>query len=259
MRIMYNNPDLRGPHEDDLQLKHLFTISLLRPWKFLATEPITMFASAYNGLCFGILFMFNEGFSFVFAQPPPIGKGWTNSGLVNLTQVSVVLGLTIGLCTSPLAERVYAKHLKRNNGLSTPEARAIPSLYMTWCLPVGLFIFAWTSYPRITWVAPLVGTTIFGIGFYSVIFTVSSYLSDGYGHYAASALGASVLVRNVSGAAFPLFSRQMFQRLGNQWSLTLVAFLALAICPLMFVLRFKGPALRQKSPYCREHFYDKDN
>lgn len=26
---------------------------------------VTMFASAYNGLCFGILFMFNEGFSFV--------------------------------------------------------------------------------------------------------------------------------------------------------------------------------------------------
>lgn len=107
--------------------------------------------------------------------------------------------------------------------------------------------------PSITWVAPLVGTTIFGIGFFSVINTVSAYLHDAYGHYAASALGASVLgmstlsfrrtrltawtVRNTAGAAFPLFSRQMFERLGNQWALSLSAFLALAICPLMFVLR----------------------
>lgn len=104
-----------------------------------------------------------------------------------------MLGLTVGLLTTPWAERAYAKRVKANNGLSTPEARAIPSLYLTWCLPIGLFIFAWTSYPSITWVAPLVGTTIFGIGFFSVINTVSAYLHDAYGHYAASALGASVL------------------------------------------------------------------
>lgn len=63
LRKETGNEKLRGPHEDDLQFKHLFSVSLVRPWKFLATEPITMFASAYNGLCFGILFMFNEGFS----------------------------------------------------------------------------------------------------------------------------------------------------------------------------------------------------
>ena len=31
------------------------------------------------------------------------------------------------------------------------------------------------------------------------------------------------------GAAFPLFSEQMYARLGNQWASTLVGFLALAI------------------------------
>lgn len=59
-----------------------------------------------------------------------------------------MLGLTIGLLTTPWAEREYAKRVKANNGLSSPEARAIPSLYLTWCLPIGLFIFAWTSYVR---------------------------------------------------------------------------------------------------------------
>lgn len=49
------NEALRSPHEDDLNLRHLFRVTLLRPFKFLFTEPIVMFAAAYNGLGFAVL------------------------------------------------------------------------------------------------------------------------------------------------------------------------------------------------------------
>ena len=38
--------------------------------------------------------------------------------------------------------------------------------------------------------------------------------------------------------------------------MTLVAFLALASCPMVYILYFKGEALRKKSPYARQHFYE---
>ena len=140
--------------------------------------------------------MFNYAFASVFAEPAPIGKGWTHPGVVNLTFISIAVGQTLGLCTMPLAERAYRKRVQANGGKSTPEARVIPALYMTWLLPIGLFIFAWTSYPRLPWIAPLVGSTLYGMGFFSTIFAVLAYTSDSYGHYTSSALGATVFVRN---------------------------------------------------------------
>lgn len=36
-------------------------------------------------------------------------------------------------------------------------------------MPIGLMIAAWTSYNYIVFIAPLIGFTLFGIGFFIVI------------------------------------------------------------------------------------------
>lgn len=46
-----------------------------------------------------------------------------------------------------------------------------------------------------------------------------------------------------------LFTKQMYERLGDQWASSLLAFIALACCLIPFVFYFKGAAIRQHSHY----------
>ena len=66
-------------------------------------------------------------------------------------------------------------------------------------------------------------------------------------HRAASAVASNIMMRSTIAAAFPLFSRQMFQNLGIQYAGTLLGCLAAIMIPIPFVLRMYGPSLRAKS------------
>ena len=79
------------------------------------------------------------------------------------------------------------------------------------------------------------------------------YTEDSYNVYSASALAGLGLVRNLFGAGFPLFSQQLFATEGYQWGGSILAFLAIGLTPIPFVLIRYGPRLRQKSPWARGH------
>ncbi|KZP30509.1 MFS general substrate transporter [Athelia psychrophila] len=258
LRAETGNPNIYAAHEQDRSSAgRLWKVSLFRPIKFLFTEPITYYSAIINALTFGIIFLANEAFPLVFG-PGNNGHGWTHSGVVNLTYGSFVIGAFIGFALQPFQERFYRNRLALNGGKSDPEARWGSALFGIFLLPIGLFIAAWTSYPTLPWIAPCIGFTIFGIGFYVIIMAILNYVVDGYGHYSASSLAGVVMVRNIAGAAFPLFARQMYVALGNQWATCLLAFLALLLVPIPFWLFFKGKSVRYNSPYCREHFEEED-
>jgi len=79
-------------------------------------------------------------------------------------------------------------------------------------------------------------------------------LVDSYQHYAASALAAKTCVRSIWGAAVPLFTIQMYHRLGYEWAGTLMAFIALACCAIPYLFYFYGATIRQKSKYAYDGF-----
>jgi hypothetical protein len=77
-----------------------------------------------------------------------------------------------------------------------------------------------------------------------------AYLVDTYDAlFAASAIAANCLLRYAFGAAFPLFTIQMYDRLGIAWATSLLGFLSLIMLPIPWVLYAFGPALRAKSIY----------
>jgi hypothetical protein len=152
-----------------------------------------------------------------------------DTGTVNLTFLALVVGSVVACSLISFQERFYQRSLAAHAGKAVPEARMACALLGTWLLPAGLFIAAWTSYPRLPWIAPLIGAAVFGFGFFQIIYSILNYVVDGYGHYAASALAGVVLVRNLFGAGFPLFARQMYVTLGNQWATCLLALLSLLL------------------------------
>jgi hypothetical protein len=115
-----------------------------------------------------------------------------------------------------------------------------------------MFAFAWTNYPRIHWSVSIILSAPFGFGCVLVILPIVNYLIDAYTIYAASVLAAAAIFRSIVGAVFPLFTTQMYDRLGIHWASSLPAFLTVACMPFPFVMYRYGGALRMKCKYAFE-------
>ena len=64
-----------------------------------------------------------------------------------------------------------------------------------------------------------------------------NYMIDAYLFVAASALASNTVFRSVFGAAFPLFSTQMYNALNPRWASTLVGCVALVMIPIPIALK----------------------
>jgi hypothetical protein len=85
-----------------------------------------------------------------------------------------------------------------------------------------------------------------------VFLSIMNYLIDSYTIFAASVLAANSVLRSLFGAAFPLFTTQMFTNLGIHWAASIPAFLALMCVPFPFLFYKYGPAIRQRCKFAAE-------
>jgi hypothetical protein len=67
--------------------------------------------------------------------------------------------------------------------------------------------------------------------------------------YAASAMAANGIMRSSFGAVFPLFTVQMYNKLGTRWASSVPCFIALACIPFPIFFYKYGPAIRRKCKY----------
>lgn len=139
--------------------------------------------------------------------------------------------------------------VRKHNGHPPAEARLVPMMVSCWFIPVGLFIFAWTSYSHLSWAGPALGGFPVGFGFIFLYNAANNYLVDSYQHQAASALAAKTFIRSFWGAGVVLFTNQMYDAMGNQWASSFLAFLSLACCAIPFLFWTYGARIRAKSKY----------
>lgn len=65
-------------------------------------------------------------------------------------------------------------------------------------------------------------------------------------------MAANSVVRSLFGTVFPLFTTQMYEKLGNQWASSVPAFLVLACVPFPFLFHKYGSKIRSKCKYSLE-------
>ncbi|KAF4630726.1 hypothetical protein G7Y89_g7413 [Cudoniella acicularis] len=224
----------------------VFKRALIRPWVFLFLEPIVLVASIYMAIIYGTVYMFMGAMPIVYNDQ----RGWSE-GIGGLAFMGIAVGILFGL--------VYA--IYDNNGrymklslakTATAESRLPPAIVGAVALPIGMFAFAWTNYPSIHWSVSLILSAPFGFGCVLVILPILNYLIDSYTIYAASVLAATAIFRSVIGAVFPLFTTQMYDRIGIHWATSVPAFLTLACLPFPLVMYRYGGALRMKCKYAAE-------
>ncbi|KAB8338785.1 hypothetical protein FH972_021730 [Carpinus fangiana] len=189
----------------------LFSVTIKRPWVILAVEPIALLLSVYSAIIYGTLYLIFSAFPIVFRSQ----RGW-GQGVSSLSFLGVMVGQILAMFFSVVLDKRYKAYLSAHGGTAPPEQRLWPCLIGCVMMPVGLFWFAFTTFPADTL-------------------------------YAASALASNAILR-----ALPLFTTQMYKNLGVQWASSIPAFLALACVPFPFLFYKYGAAIRKRCPYAAE-------
>jgi len=229
--------------EQKQSLRTMIWISCTRPLYFLGTEPLVITFALYIFFVWGVLFCLIDSVSHTFETT--YGFDVSQTATVYL---SLFIGTVLGFFANMYQDVLYRKYVHRKG----PEARLYIACVAALAIPTGMFIFAWTSSPRIHWIVPAIGLMIFMFAAYVAYLVVFLYLADCYGTFASSANAGQSLCRNFGGFVFPLFSQKMYNTLTYRWSNTLFGFIGVVMVPIPFVLYRYGAVLRRHSAASRK-------
>ena len=228
-------------------LMNIYKETVGRPLFMLFTEPIVFWFSLFDGLNYAIIYIFLEAYPLIFEQ-----YGFS-VGQQGLTFIGVLVGFLIAYVLFALQIKWYAyAGSKRPDGLPQPEDRLLWGIPGGFLFPISLFFFAWTSFPPIPWIVPVIAGALFGISSHTLFLIVSDYTVNSYSIYAASAVAAQSFLREFLSGAFTLITGIMYHNVGYQWSTSILAFIGvpLSIIPLVFY-KF-GPTIRKRSSFAKE-------
>ncbi|EXJ77487.1 hypothetical protein A1O3_09713 [Capronia epimyces CBS 606.96] len=222
-----------------LTLKEIIRTSLIRPITMILTEPVLDLMCMYIVLIYAMLY------AFFFAYPVIFGELYHyNDGQIGLMFIPILIGAGFALVATPSLEHQFKRICISR--APTPEDRLIGAMWGAPFVPIALFILGATAYKHIIWVGPASAGIAFGFGMVLCYYSVNNYIIDSYQKYAASALAAKVFLRSGGGAAFPLFTTQMYHTLGLHWASWLLAFIGVAMVFIPFSFYFFGARVRAK-------------
>lgn len=206
----------------------------------LATESILVLVTIYMSFCYGLLFLFIEGYPVAFRE----AREWSPQ-LSSLTFLGLLVGVGCGMLGVIIhALTVLAKKIAVTQGKIVPEQRLPPMILGAVVLPLGLFCFAWTSSAQIIWTPQVLAGIPVGAAMFAILIQGVKYIVDVYLRYANSAISANTIVRSFFAAGFPLFSSKMYHNLGVAWATSTLAFLAIAFIPIPIVFYLFGHRIR---------------
>ncbi|THH06667.1 hypothetical protein EW146_g9542 [Bondarzewia mesenterica] len=225
--------------------KELLHRTLLRPFNMLMNEPVLVLITIYLSVVYGLLYALFEAFPVVF-----IGIHGLTVSQDGLIFIGVGIGTTIGAYLNWWFSRSYATLVEEWRGFPPAEERLYGAMLAGPCLVIGIFWFGWTgAYVAVPWYVPAISTILIGMSVSLVFMSFLSYLVDTYLMYSASAFAANTIIRSAVGAAFPLFTVQMFKGMGVNWACTLIGCIGIVLAPMPLLFYKYGARIRENSKF----------
>ncbi|KAJ7624151.1 major facilitator superfamily domain-containing protein [Mycena rosella] len=228
----------------DIPLTRSLLLSCYVPFKLLMFDRMALLLDIWDALLLGILYLMFQAFPIIFEDGHHFDVQTTG-----LTFLGIGLGMGIGLATQPFWNRLAVWEAAKHGGKAPPESLLIMGQVGGVLVPLSLYWFAFTTYPRVHWVVPILASVPFGTGVFFVFTATFTYLVTAYRPIAASAMAANSAMRSAFAAAFPLFAGAMYNRLGPVGATALLAGLTTVMAPLPFVFYRMGPRLRAGSRF----------
>ncbi|EXJ78713.1 hypothetical protein A1O1_09115 [Capronia coronata CBS 617.96] len=224
-------------------VKELLHESSVKAIHMLVTEPVVFLFGFWIAFAWLVTFLFLSVIPITFEDK----RGWSQ-GIGGLPYISLCIGVTIGYCANFLQMRRWYQIKSAAKRDIVPEDRLYGAMFGAGFLPIGLFVYSFTQYSYITWVAPTVALAPITIGIFFIFESCYSYTTDCYGEdHSGSALAAQSALRNVLGAVSPLFARQFFVNVGSQYAGLILALVATIMAPIPYLMFKWGSSLRRRS------------
>ncbi|KAG8666549.1 hypothetical protein FPOAC2_11664 [Fusarium poae] len=246
-------PDELVPFRERFSAKEIL-ITWTRPFKMFLTEPIVLVLSLLSGFSDALIFMFIQSFALVYGQ-------WGFDAVqVGLSFCAIGVGYVIAwlLFIPSIKKNVKERREKPNDERAQYESRLWFLLYTAPCLPIGLIGFAWTIQgPPIHWIGSMIFAAIVGIANYAIYMATIDYMICAYGPYSASATGGNGWARDFLAGVLTLPAIPFFSNIGAssgknlEYASTILFCISFVLVVAVYVIYWKGPALRARSPFAQ--------
>ncbi|KAJ6086246.1 hypothetical protein N7486_010527 [Penicillium sp. IBT 16267x] len=256
MRESGENPNIYGPTEN-MSFRERFPpreimATWIRPFRMFLTEPIVLTLSLLSGFSDALIFMFIQSLSLVYGQ-------WGfNTWELGLAFIPILVGYFIAwISWFPVIKRNVAERAANpDSERAQYESRMWWLLYTAPCLPIGLIGFAWTSLPQCHWIGSMIFAAIIGIANYAIYMATIDYMICAYGPYSASATGGNGWSRDFLAGVLTIPATPFFTNIGEtnhvEWACTILFFISLVLVAAVYVIYWKGPVLRKRSPFAQQ-------
>ncbi|USP74842.1 benomyl/methotrexate resistance protein [Curvularia clavata] len=247
LRKLTGNMSLKSESEiaqASLSPRQITHDALVIPWKINALDPAILFTSIYTGLVYAVFYSFFEVFPLVY-----IDIYGMNLGQMGLAFLSVTIGVTVAGIFLFCFLYFYVNPRMRVKGYEGPEQRLLPAMLASVVIPIGLFLFGWTSRKSIHWIVPSIGAALISGGMITIINNILLYIALAYPKYSASLFAGNDVVRSTIAFAGIMWSGPLFKNLGVDKGCTLLAGLTIACIFGIWVLYHYGEKLRARSKF----------
>lgn len=249
-------PNVYGPNEltpwkERFSAREIL-VTWIRPFRMFLTEPIVLTLSLLSGFSDALIFMFLQSYGLVYKQ-------WGFDALtIGLAFIPILIGYFIAWASfiPAIRRNIRERREKPDDETAQYESRLWWLLYTAPCLPIGLFIFAWTTQgPPVHWIGSMIASAIIGIANYSIYMATIDYMICAYGPYSASATGGNGWSRDFLAGVLTLPAVPFYSNIGDQplqYASTILACIATLLVLAVYVIYWKGPVLRKRSPFAQQ-------
>ncbi|KAF7506481.1 hypothetical protein GJ744_011731 [Endocarpon pusillum] len=247
LRAKCGNGRLKAQSEIDQGNMKIGTViwnSIVVPVEISIKDPAVLFTNLYTALQYGIYYSFFEVFPLVY----PVMYGF-NLGETSIVFVCITVACILGIVIYCSYVYWYLEPDIIKNGLRAQEHRLVPAVFASFGIPIGLFIFGWTSNPDIHWIGSVIGITTFAASGFVLFQCIFMYLPLSYPQYAASLFATNDTWRSALAAGAIIFARPLFINLGVGRGISILAGLAVGGVVGMFGLYYYGAKLRARSRF----------
>lgn len=140
-------------------LKAMLKASSVKAIQMLATEPVVFAFGLWIGFTWFVVFLFLSVIPITFSEK----RGW-NEGVAGLPYISLALGVTLGYAAHQFQMRKFERLHQEPGRKVVPEDRLYGAMYGAIFLPIGLFIYSFTQYGYIPWIAPTIALAPIAFG-----------------------------------------------------------------------------------------------